>query len=333
MLNYRSLFWMLLLWLSSCSQVSESVFSMEGRVENMEDGSILILEDLGTKEILDSAIVKDQSFVFGERQLPGPTLATLRTVNYANRRVVWLENRKMTFEETGSGFKYAVVTGSKTDALNAGLRIAVDAARGEEKNTLVIDFIKENPNSIVSANLLSVSAMRWGREQTAELFEAFSEENKNNAYSQKIRSFIELNKDLHIRDSYADFVMTDTSGLKRRLSDLEGKMVLLEFWASWCGPCRRENPFLMSLYEKYHSEGFEIFAVSLDKDKKSWQRAIREDGLEWIQVSDLQGPFNEASLIYGVTSIPDNFLIDRDGSLIRRGVGTPELAEILAKKL
>jgi peroxiredoxin len=97
------------------------------------------------------------------------------------------------------------------------------------------------------------------------------------------------------------------------LSSLKGKVVLLDFWASWCGPCRHNNPNLVKLYQAYHDKGFEIFSVSLDKDKGDWKDAIRHDKLDWIQVVDQKGWYASSTIAYGVDAIPASFLLDRNG--------------------
>lgn len=119
-------------------------------------------------------------------------------------------------------------------------------------------------------------------------------------------------------DEAPDIVMNNTEGETIKLSDLRGKVVLLDFWASWCGPCRRENPNVVRVYEKYNAQGFEVFSVSLDSNKDKWVKAIKKDGLLWPHhVCDLQGWRNEASRAYGISSIPHAILIGRDGVIIR----------------
>ena len=114
-----------------------------------------------------------------------------------------------------------------------------------------------------------------------------------------------------------DIVMNDPDGNERKLSDLRGKVVLLDFWASWCGPCRRENPNVVRAYEKYKAQGFEVFSVSLDSDASRWRKAIEQDQLVWPNhVSDLQGWRNGAAREYGISSIPHTMLIDRDGAIL-----------------
>ncbi|MEM7655274.1 MAG: TlpA disulfide reductase family protein [Bacteroidota bacterium] len=117
------------------------------------------------------------------------------------------------------------------------------------------------------------------------------------------------------------------------LSDYRGKVVLIDFWASWCGPCRRENPKVVAMYEKYKDQGFEIFAVSLDKSKKSWEAAIQKDGLLWPQVSDLRGWRSSAAQTYGVSSIPYTVLLDQEGKIVAKKLRGKELSDTVGRLL
>lgn len=118
----------------------------------------------------------------------------------------------------------------------------------------------------------------------------------------------------------------DPDGKMRKLSDLRGKVVLVDFWASWCGPCRRENPNVTNIYSKYHDKGFEVFSVSLDSDAASWKRAIEADKLVWPNhVSDLRKWQSKAAAIYGVSSIPSTFLLDKEGRIVQRNLRGADL--------
>jgi len=117
-----------------------------------------------------------------------------------------------------------------------------------------------------------------------------------------------------------DIVQKDLKGNTMKLSDLKGKVVLLDFWASWCGPCRKENPFVVAMYKKYNSKGFEVFSVSLDNTQDRWAQAIQQDGLTWpYHVSDLKGWQSQPAADYGVRSIPFPVLLDKEGKIVALG--------------
>lgn len=132
-----------------------------------------------------------------------------------------------------------------------------------------------------------------------------------------------------------DFTQADTSGRKVSLRDFRGKFVLIDFWASWCGPCRQENPNLVKAFNKYQSRNFTVIGVSLDKEnaRTAWLKAIAKDGLPWTQVSDLKGWNNEVSRMYSVESVPKNFLVDPSGKIVAKDLRGEKLNTRLAELL
>ena len=123
-----------------------------------------------------------------------------------------------------------------------------------------------------------------------------------------------------------EIAMPDPDSTIRKLSDLRGNVVLVDFWASWCGPCRRENPNVVRIYERYHDQGFEIYSVSLDKTRDAWLRAIADDNLSWPNhVSDLNGWTSSGGKTYGIKSVPSTVLIDRNGKVVARNLRGSEL--------
>jgi peroxiredoxin len=123
----------------------------------------------------------------------------------------------------------------------------------------------------------------------------------------------------------ADLSLPDLNGKMVSLSGFKGKVVLIDFWASWCGPCRRNNPRLVKLYNKYHEKGLEIYGVSLDEDADSWKKAVNHDKLTWTQVLDDKGWDGPSALVYRVEMIPSSFLIDRQGVIRSVNADGPEL--------
>ncbi len=129
------------------------------------------------------------------------------------------------------------------------------------------------------------------------------------------------------------FAQSSAQGDLIKLSAYSGKYVLLDFWASWCGPCRKEHPDLLKAYGLFKDKNFEIISISLDNNKEAWLKAITKDGLTWPNVSDLKGMQNEVAILYGVQSIPANFLISPDGKIISKNLSGKELSEVLKELL
>ncbi|MFM8449751.1 MAG: peroxiredoxin family protein [Haliscomenobacter sp.] len=146
-----------------------------------------------------------------------------------------------------------------------------------------------------------------------------------------VRSALEKAMRLSVGTEAPDFSQATPEGTDMKLSSLRGKYVLIDFWASWCGPCRRENPNVVRLYNQYKEKGFEILGVSLDQSRDRWLQAIEADQLTWSHVSDLKGWGNEVAKMYEISSIPKTILLDPQGKIIAKDLRGPSLERMLAQ--
>lgn len=149
--------------------------------------------------------------------------------------------------------------------------------------------------------------------------------NENKPYMAELKNNIDNAKNFMVGGIAPDFEQNTPEGKPMKLSSLRGKIVLVDFWASWCGPCRRENPHVVKLYNKYKSKGFEVLGVSLDRTKDKWEKAIAKDKLTWSHVSDLKGWKNQVAKQYSVTSVPHTILLDQEGRILARNLRGADL--------
>lgn len=165
------------------------------------------------------------------------------------------------------------------------------------------------------------------------LAQRFEKENPNSPHAKSLIGRVARIKGVMVGAQAPEISLSDTTGTPVPLSSLRGKYVLLDFWASWCGPCRMENPNVVRMYNKYKDKGFAIYSVSLDQTKGNWTKAIRNDNLAWTHVSDLKFWQSAAAQQYGVQAIPATFLLDKDGKIIAKDLRGPALEQKLEEIL
>lgn len=216
---------------------------------------------------------------------------------------------------------------------NPSIRKGFDAefkALGLMNDSIINVYVKRNTSSVASAMVILDRFINYPYYDNARaLMPLLSKEVQQSSFGKQIYTALALDEKTATGKQAPVFTMADVDGKKVNLTDFKGKYVLVDFWASWCGPCRKENPNVVAAYKKYHDSGFEILGVSLDSSKEAWLKAIQTDGLIWHHVSDLKGWKNDAAALYGVKSVPASFLIGPDGKVIGKDLRGEELHQKL----
>ncbi len=356
------------------NQPKEEGYVINGKIESLPSNSIAILSyQQQDSTVTDSVNIKDGEFIFkGKVAHPSQATIRLRHGKYfpkeswkADSYYFFLGNEEIQLS-TKDSVKYANIEGSilndeakEIDGLTTPLTDEIQAlfkrmeGRSKEDKLITYDtiqtyvdsikvvahqFIMSHPNSYVSLN-------RFLRHEMPKNFDPIAaDKNFNDLFDadlQKtptgklIADIIAVAKKSQLGKEAMNFTQTALNGEPFELNSLRGKYVLVDFWASWCKPCRAENPFVVKAYNKYKTENFEIVGVSLDADKKSWENAVEKDQLPWIHVSDLKYWKNEVAVQYGVNSVPANILVNPEGIIIAKNLRgealTNRLSEIFDK--
>jgi peroxiredoxin len=325
---------------SLSSALEKGKFSFSGKIEFPTEGKITILPNGGRingyhsdKESFDF-ILAAENIEINSPDFPQNATVSGSKINADRERLlksVTLVSEKI--NQLMDEVQHAPIELANDENYIIDVQYRYEAYQQEMQNTY-LSFIGNNPDSYISLMIIMELEPQIGNVDTInDLLKKLSPEIRNSVTGKLFADKIQSYKSTSVGSVAPDFTLNDPDGNPVRLSDFRGKYLLIDFWASWCGPCRRENPNVVRVYNAYKNKNFEILGVSLDgeEQKQAWLQAIKNDRLTWPQVSDLKGWKNSVAVQYNVSTIPQNLLLDPNGVIIAKNLRGEALPAKLAE--
>ena len=258
----------------------------------------------------------------------GRTLLELDTASFKNNRFSGLDVTGKVIE-SGKTNKFIDSVNLEIGKIKA--QSIPDSDKTVQVRAITDKILMHYPDHILSTYFVSTNLSYYNKKELDAIYGSLNSELKTSSYALSMKNRYLKKVDVVIGERMPDFSQQDQFGKSVSIAEFKGKYVLIDFWASWCIPCRKENPNVVSAYAKYHSKGFQILAVSLDTSKSSWLKAIKNDNLSWTHVSDLGGWENEVSRMLKVSEVPSNILVDQNGIVIAKNLKGDNLHRKLAE--
>jgi len=354
----------LLFLLFPLTTFAQKGFKVSGNISGLKDSTLVFITDAQGNTIAQNYAIKGKFEVEGKTE--NVSYFQLAFIGNTDVYELFIGNENVTVTGTVSNLKKLVSTGSPSQTeysffinnflpLNEKITTLLPILNAEKnpakKDTmvkqfeglkfkikeLVAKFIAEKPSSAVSSFVLLQFYQLLGDEKYLEKkYNTFKGDAKKGLFATLIeQKILAANKPAvgSIGSTVAEFTQNDVNDKPVSISSFKGKYVLLDFWASWCGPCRKENPNVVKAYNRFKEKNFTILGISMDTDKNKWQQAIAADGLPWTHVSDLKGWSNAVGQMFQVGSIPANFLLDPTGKIIASNLRGDDLERKLEEVL
>jgi peroxiredoxin len=337
----------IILYINAAGQQNKYNYTISATIGEFKDGWVYLMME-GTKG-RDSAWARSGQFTFKGNITEPERVFVYRPGSHSALDFFIDKNAAIRVNASTEKFKDPKVTGGVTQteynkfhSLTATISKEMEQVERSGIDSLYQQFtiiskrfIKDNTKSFVSIYLLNDLTFSTAPEELDTLFNGLDEHIKKSGFSKIIEDRIAIMKITDVGKFALDFSQPDTLGQTISLSSFKGKYVLLDFWASWCGPCRAENPHVLKAYNQFKDQGFTVLGVSIDNNRKAWIKAVQEDQLPWTHVCDLRSE-NEAARLYGIHGIPSNFLLDPTGKIIAKNLRGDDLLhkleDVLSKK-
>lgn len=321
---------------------TDSVYVVRGQIKGADSGWIYLTYEYEHQAYVDSVAPKQGQFVVTCR-LPEPLLVSLKVSGSLQQLPFFAGRDTVTITADKQRLFDAVITGSQEqDAWTSykkdyqgkvpPRKAPGDTAFAGALSRAAENFILDHKHLRVAAMILYDKFIVYMNVPVAtRLYAQLDKTVQQSFYGKRIAYMLDAGNRTAIGVKAPYFGLPDSNGLKHSITEFRGKYVLIDFWASWCVPCRKENPGLVKAYAQYKAQGFDIVSISLDSNHPQWLAAAAKDSLTWMQLCDLKAYGGAVPALYGVHAIPQNFLLDKEGKIIAKNLRGEKVFEVLGQ--